>query len=386
MGFDLLLAGGTGNKLFSEALMGCLVEVRVEQSLNEPTKFGIRFLDDIEKGKMVKDSVAELKIGQLVTVAVRKGDGYAVLVRGPILRNKGKITLGGPGSEFQVEGVDRREELSREYREGSWAGRASDVATLLLSPVYPGPDMGQTTQPYDPTGNALPQRGTDLDFLTKNAAENGFNFWITYENVKEVPGAALLLREVAHWKESPPLQASPGPNLPAVIPLGKKPTTIRVNVPQDQCPNVTKFELSRDGDRPNQVRTATKNISDGGSDPVTATDASAPLGGAGQKPVESQVARFLQPKPQGDAPSARTVNEAALREAAFFVKAEVATTRYLLDGLLEPHQVVAVEGLGGSNAKTPFFVQEALHVINGQAHFIQAKLATNAEIPEGAFP
>jgi hypothetical protein len=382
MGFDVLLAGGTTNRLFGEDLMGCLVEVRIEQSLSEPTKFAVRFLDDIEDGKMVKASVPELKIGQLIAVAVDNGEGYAGLVRGPILRTKAQMTLGGPGSSFQVEGIDRRDELSRDFKEGNWTGRASDVAMLMLTPIYPGADVGGTTEMHDPMGNPLPQRGSDLDFLKKNAAENGFHFWVTYEGVAEIPGGTLTMREVAHWKESPPLQDGSPVGAPPVIPLGDSPTTIRYHVPQDQCPNITKFDLSRDGDAPNQVRTATQNTTDGGQDAVTETDPAAPLGGQGQTAASSQIPRFLPPRPQGNAQATRTINQAVLREAGFYVKAEVATTRYLLGSVLEPHQVVAVEGLGGPNGTTPFRVESVTHVINGQAHFMQAKLATNAEVPE----
>ncbi len=89
----------------------------------------------------------------------------------------------------------------------------------------------------------------------------------------------------------------------------------------------------------------------------------------------------MAPQPQGNAQTTRTINEAALREAGFFVKAEVSTTRYLLTDVLEPHQVIGVEGIGGVNSATPFRVAEVTHVINGIAHLMDAKLETNAQIP-----
>jgi hypothetical protein len=379
MGFDLLIAGGNENRLFSKGLMDCLVEVRVEQSLDEPTKFAIRFLDDIENGQMVKASLPELAIGQLVTIAVRARDGLKGLVRGPILRTSSKMTLGGPGSSYQVEGIDRRDELSREFREGAWSGRASDIATILLSPVYPAPDVGRTEEMHDPE-RPLPQRGTDLDFLTRNAAQNGFHFWVSYQGVAEVPGGTMSVIEQVHWKESPALGASAPTRIIDLIPFDESALPIRWNVPQEQCPNVTGFTLSRDGTRPNQVRTETQNTGDGGQDAVTASDTSSPVGGQGQTASQSQTPRFIVPTPQGDAQSTRTINRAALREAGFYVKAEVNTTRYLYGDVLEPHQVIPVEGLGGSNGQTPFRVQEVTHVVNSQAHFMQAKLATNAEV------
>ena len=80
MGFDLLIAGGTDNRLFSDDLLSCMVEVRVEQTLDQPTRFAVRFQDDIEDGKLKKASVPELKVGEIVTIAVDRGeDQYAEL-------------------------------------------------------------------------------------------------------------------------------------------------------------------------------------------------------------------------------------------------------------------------------------------------------------------
>ncbi|MEM7525789.1 MAG: hypothetical protein AAF360_18950, partial [Pseudomonadota bacterium] len=179
MGFDLLIASGTSNKILNQELLGCVAEVRVEQSLDEPTKFAVRFLDDIvegdgmglKKGQLRKPQLKELKIGQIISIAVNKDDEeYACLVRGPILETDQETTQGGPGSWFEIKGVDRRDELSRNFREGAWAGKASDVATMLLSNVYPGPKVDPTTETHDQEGEHLPQRGSDLEFLTKNAA------------------------------------------------------------------------------------------------------------------------------------------------------------------------------------------------------------------------
>lgn len=394
MGFDLLVAGGSGNALFPEDLVACLVEARVEQSLDDPTRFAIRFLDDIDDGKLTKAGLLEfrltkaglpeLQIGKLVTIAVSRGDGdgdgYVCLARGPILEYKQEMTLGGPGSWFEIRGVDRRDELAREYREGAWAGRASDVARLLLAPVYPVADVQATEEMHDMDGNALPQRGSDLDFLKKNARENGYHFWISYERVAQVPPRNLTLLERAHWKASPPLQDAPGPGLP--LPLAEDSITIRYNVPQGQCPNVTKFMLSTQGDRPSQVRTGTLNTADGGNDPVTVQDQASPLGGLGTGLAATAPVRFMPPQPEGNAQTGRTINQAALREAGFFVKAEVSTTRYLLTDVLQPHQVVAVEGVGESSGTVAFRVAEVTHVINGLAHFMDAKLETNARMSD----
>jgi len=314
MGFDLLLAGGPGNTLFPGDLLSCLVEARVEQSLDEPTRFAVRFQDDIVDGKSQKAGLPELKIGALLTIAVSKGNGddYTCLVRGPILDHDQELTLGGPGSWFEVQGVDRRDELARDYREGAWTGRASDVARLLLSPVYPQAEIDRTDEIHDAEENPLPQRGTDLEFLKKNASENGYHFWIVYEQVVQGP-AGLSLTEKAQWKASPKLQDSAGPGIPLPLPLGNDPVTLRYNVPQSQCPNVTKLKLTTEGDRPTQVRTSTLNTTDGGNDGMTVSDQASPLGDQGEGLAAHAPPRFIVPEPQGNAQAGRTINEAALR-------------------------------------------------------------------------
>jgi hypothetical protein len=383
MGFDLLIAGGPDNRMFSDDLLSCLVEVRVEQTLDQPARFAVRFQDDIEDGKLKKASLPELQIGQLVTIVVDRGqDRYQCLCRGPILEHESKMTRGGPGSSFTIHGPDRRDELAREVRQQSWSGRASDVARLLMAAVYPVADIQQTDEVYDLNGNSLPQRANDLEFLTKTAADHGYHFWVTYSGTAEAPPSNLSVTETANWKSSPPLQDGAPVGVPPVLPLASDALTLRYNVPHDQCANLTKFELSTDGARPSSASTTTRNLTDGGDDPVQVTDQAAPMGGSGQGLAQRAPARALTTRPQGNSQDARRRNQAALRDAGFFVSADISTTRYLLNDVLEPHVVVTVEGIGGLNGKTPFRVAHVTHVINGIGHFMDAKIETNVQLPQ----
>ncbi len=384
MGFDLLIAGGTANRIFGEDLLACLVEVRVEQSLDQPTRFAIRFQDDIEDGKLKKAGLAELQLGEIVTIAVDRGqDRYACLCRGPILAHESEMTIGGPGSTLTVLGPDRRDELAREVRDQNWPGRASDVVRMLLAPTYPLTDVEATQELYDLNGNALPQRDNDLEFVTRLADDHGYHFWVGYTGTTETPAGTLTVIETAHWKSSPALQDGAPAGLPPVLPLSDDTVTLRYNVPREECPNLTRFALATDGARPSTVSAATQNLTDGGEDPVEVTDQAAPMGGAGQGLAARAPAREMTPRPQGNAQEARRRNRAALRDAGFFVSAEISTTRHMLGDLLEPHQVVAVEGVGGANGRTPFRVASVTHVINGVGHFMDAEIETNVQLPDG---
>lgn len=383
MGFDLLLAGGTDNRLFSDDLLSCVVEVRVEQTLDQPTRFAVRFQDDIEGKKLKKAGLRELQLGELVTIAVDRGDGrYACLCRGPILQRESQVTRGGPGSSFTVLGHDRRDELARSDRDQNWSGRASDVARQLITPVYPQIEVDQTDEVYDLNGNSLPQRANDLDFLTRTAADNGLHFWITYSNVADLPGGSMSVTETAKWKASPPLQSGLPAGVPPALPLADDALTLRHNVAPGQCANLTKFTISTDGARPSSASGSSRNLTDGESDAVDARDPDAPIGGQGQSLAQRAPARQFRPRPQSGARNMRRRTEAALGDAGFFVSAEISTTRYLLKDVVEPHQVVAVAGIGDDNDRTPFRVKSVTHVINGIGHFMDGEIETNAQIPD----
>jgi hypothetical protein len=84
MGFGAIIATGDNNELLSEELMDCVTEIRVEQSLDEPTRFAIRFQEDIEDGEPRVMQSSELQCEEIITIAVEQDGALVCLVRGPI--------------------------------------------------------------------------------------------------------------------------------------------------------------------------------------------------------------------------------------------------------------------------------------------------------------
>ena len=199
MSFGAIIASGTSNTLLSQALSECLIEVRVEQSLDEPTRFGIRVREDISDGEPMAARAAELKKDQIISIAVEKDDGLLCLVRGPITDSQAEFTLGGPGSWFEVHGTDRRGELGRQCIQTAWEGRASDAARTVLGAYGFTPDVQDTNHVYTAAKETLNQRATDLDFLKTQARENGFFFWLTFDAT--LAGTALTVTETAHFRD-----------------------------------------------------------------------------------------------------------------------------------------------------------------------------------------
>lgn len=374
MGFGAVIGIGEQNQLLGEDLAGCMVEVRVEQKLDEPTLFAIRFIEDIVDGKPVKASQPALQAGSLITIAAEGESGLQCLVRGPILEQESNMTLGGPGSTFTIKGIDRRDLLDRECRETSWSGTASTAAMSILGPVYPLQDLGVTEKVFGPQGETLNQRGSDLKFLADLAKQNNFHFWITYD-CQAVPGALTVL-EKAHWTSSPPRPEDGGLGLPALIPSSG--LALRVHVPKESCPNVTAFQLTVDSRRPSQYRGNALNATDLGKDTATETDPQPASKGGSQRVESLDGARDLCMPGQGDPQETRTRAQAALTEAGWFVNATASTSRHLYGGLLMPHDVISVEGVGKKNGNAAFRVKDVTHVINAGAHLMDVILQCNA--------
>ena len=83
--------------------MDCVSEVRVEQFLDEPTRFAIRFQEDLEEGEPRIMQSPELQCEQIITVAVEIAAALVCLARGPITERKSSLTLGGPGSWYEID-------------------------------------------------------------------------------------------------------------------------------------------------------------------------------------------------------------------------------------------------------------------------------------------
>ncbi len=134
MGFGAIILSGDDNRLLSEDLTDSLTEVRVEQFLDRPTRFAMRFQEDYnDDGEPRMVGATQLSPEQMITVAVEDGDGLKCLVRGPITELKSSFALGGPGSWFEVHGMDRRVEMSRVCQRRAWVGMASGAAQSILS-------------------------------------------------------------------------------------------------------------------------------------------------------------------------------------------------------------------------------------------------------------
>ncbi|MEO1468607.1 MAG: hypothetical protein AAFV86_06105 [Pseudomonadota bacterium] len=376
MGFGAILTTGDANAALPPALAGAVAEVRVEQPLDGPAQFAIRFIDDLRDGRPLVADDPALAIGTMLSVLVEVDGALTCLVRGPVTDHRSSLMFGGPGSAFDVVGLDRLDLLDRACRIERWSGRASDVASTLLAAVFDAVVVENTPRVFEEGDATLNQRSTDLDFLMEIAVRNNLHLWVGYEASRSLTGA-IRITETANLASSPRRPEGAGGLLAGVISL--VPTTqveLRVQVPGRQT--VTEFEIAVDSRRPS--RFAIGSMARGDGRPVT-TEASDPQPPAGEGPVRLDgigEARDLCMVGSGDPVETQTRAESALTEAGWFVRARASTSTALLGGVIGAHDVVRAVGVGPRLGAAAFRVRHATHVITAAHHMIDADLDSNS--------
>jgi hypothetical protein len=392
MGFGAIIASGEKNKLLRDDLLDCITEVRVEQFLDEPTRFAIRFQEDIRDGEPFIMKSPELQCEQMITIAVQVGDKIKCLVRGPITDVKCSVMLGGPGSSFEIHGQDRRIEMDRECKRRDWFGLESEAAARILKDEYKfrksciqktSKHYGTTRQNQEPTTETLNQRATDEAFLRQIACRNNLYFWIEYDcerNGLDPSGAALKVEEIANLRPSPPRPVDAEDLVDCEERIQLKPrvnVTLRVNVEMEQCQNVTTFDMTMNFERPSQFKGTAVNDRAGKERRTFAEDRQPPLAKGGMRLANCNPDRILCITTAGSEEELQRKGQAALTEAGWFIDATASTTAHMLGGVLLPHDEVEVQGLGEEHSGL-YQVKAVTHVINAADHFMDLELRRNA--------
>lgn len=386
MGFGAIIASGDDNAFLPEDLTSCLVEVRVEQRLDDPTKFAIRFQEDIRDGAPFVMGASQLQPEQVITIAVKVEDEIHCLVRGPITEIKCSVMQGGPGSWFEARGQDRRAEMDRQCFQFAWEGRASDAARQIVDSYGFRGEVEETSIRYGQETQTLNQRATDLDFIKQIARQNNLHFWVTYDcriNGLNPLRQTLTVDEIANVKSSPVRNGLGSVPLPQIPLVPSTDVSLRVNVEQDQCPNVTSFELDEDRERPTSFRGSAVNDHDLRTDSTSAEDVQPAIrGGTDRLTALTGIERRVCITTAGNSQELQNRAESALTEAGWFVNAQASTTLHMLKGVLAPHEVTEIAGLGPRHSG-PYRVKQATHVINAAVHAMDLVLQSNSVQPGG---
>lgn len=378
MPFGASILFGDDNAPLPDALSQWLAEVRVEQELNKPTRFAVRFEDDLCGDAPAVQGRPEIAANTMLSVLVPSGSRSICLVRGRITRLKSSMQLGGPGSWVEAHGEGRQVEMDRNTVQANWAGPEASIVESILRSYDFNPDIANVEGRNWTDSEPLNQRGSDLAFLDKIASENGVDFWIDYD----VGDPNLLtglqeISETAHFRISPPVSDA----LPfsigefSLIPTADAPT-LRVNVAGNRCPNVNAFAAEIDSERPNSARSQGVDTAAGETDRASSQSDPDTQGEGPTITAIDGVTRQIAVTGPGGGEDQRRRQEAALRAASWFVEATVSTSAHMLGAVLTPHQIVRVEG-AGATWSIPYQVKSVLHVVNGADHLMDVKLRSN---------
>lgn len=371
--YQIAVDGEPDNGLTTEA-----AEIEVQQTIDGPTTFRVKFAIDICGGEFNLLDDARLNPGdpdtEVTIVAHLNGESH-VLAHGIITERKVNLVEGGPGSSLEINCQDRRRVMDRQPHSAPHEGTASQIAERILSSYGFETDVTETEIQYEEDKGTLNQaEETDLAFVTKLAGRNGHRFWIDWEVGAGFAGFELT--ETAHFKPSPPQPETNGLGFVAPLLLAPEATAeLKLNV-GDGCSNVASFELHSNAEAPNQ----SGPIRRVNADDAEVAESSVPeptTEKLGEQPTAPSQARERRLVTAGDAQEARVRSQAALNDASWSVQATAETTVQALDAFVAPHQIVKVSGAGVLNSGD-YFVKAVTHTVDPAAHKLRIELLRNA--------
>jgi phage protein D len=325
--------------------------VAVEQCFGEPTTFSLRLPLRIMGGDYPTLSDARIGPGSSITIVAETASARACLVHGPVCGQQITFVRGGAGNVVEVLGADESITLDREDKVKVFSQTTDDKAA---KDVLTGAGLKADTEPtqasHSDDGRALVQAETDLQFLQRLAARNGYFLWFTSQEDGETTG---------HFRP-PDLAGAPV----RLAVNGAKPAFDRLQVGWDvERPTAAVAQASDSHDTPLI----------GG--PVT----SSPLKALGTEPFASlagpaRTLRLSYPADKGDELTARAT--AAVVEGSWFAHARAITTAGRAKAIVQPGTIVDLQGVG-KRLSGPWLCSHVRHDITASAHQMDVTLIRN---------
>lgn len=354
-----------------------LSEARIEMELSKPTRYAIRFDDDLCGDEPVFEQKDEFKAERCLGVFAVVNDELECLVYGPVTEVKSAAVLGGAGSWVEVHGEDRRVEMARVGVTAKYTGKASDAVAKILRAHKFEASTQPTIIQYDDK-NALTQSATDLAFVDDLARRNNMEFWISYKASRVSQDSAVELTETANFRTSPPRE-QPGPKagIPPHPPKLSAPNEhlLKVNPPGDECPTVNRFQAKINYERPTAARGFAMTDKDDQAVVEQIVESAGPPLERTAVPITG-VERTAISAPKATDEEAFLAKEALVNERSWFVEVECSSTLEQLDFLVRPHQIVQVAN-AGPRLSGAYQVMKALHVVTASDHFMDFTLRAN---------
>ncbi|MFI2810795.1 MULTISPECIES: hypothetical protein [Microbulbifer] len=386
------IVSGSGGTPWTREQRQCVLEIRSEHKLNDPTSFSI-LMHDLPDRQGVRHRL--LAPGRKVAVLVRPRDRgeWHVLFQGKVSEVEEHQTQGGVGSTILYRGQDIRTIMAARSYTGAWSGQVDAVMKHLIEQDFAEHHVdAPENNELDEEENPLGQNSNNLDFLRTQAIAFGHNFWVSYARVPEAtPGLgdlnplddsepSVTVTPKIHWARSPYFEEGGAPStggvaaaaqaLPVLGGEDTGPISFKVNVNRASCPNVTSFEVMSEG---SNVQTMPEQ-SGSQTTPGVPSPPTNPL----EPPPDDDtpgihfVPRAVQPGGDGE-----QVNEALEQERAFDRKVKLSTTLAMLKKLCIPNELATLEGVPEAVANRLFRISDATHVIRIDGHWMDAVLESD---------
>jgi len=328
--------------------------VEVTEAVGASTTFCLFYDFHIQDGDL--PLLTEPKLGPEAEIALRvpDGDATAVLVRGPVTRQRILLTTGGEGSVLEVIGADATVALAREHKVHVWPSTtdAAAITELLASAGLAARVTLPSTVVHVDTKSALVQREPDLHLIKRLARRNGCWFWLEYD-----PIAAIATARV----ERPPVDQSPA---------------MQLHLSGDER-NLEQTVVEWDVERVVATDAANRDVF-GATDMDGAVDRS-PLSGLADNQLADVVTKSRKARlsvPVDDAGDLVVRSEAALIEDGWFVRATFSAQARVIKGVVRAHSVVELHG-AGSRHSGKYLVSRVVHRVDDAEHWMDVTLVRN---------
>lgn len=337
-----------------DASMAQPARVQVTEAVGASTTFSLFYDFHIEDGDF--PLLKEDRLGPEAEIAVQvlDGDTTAVLVRGPVTRQRISVLTGGEGSVLEVIGADATVALAREHKVHVWPSTTDAAAiTELLSAAGLAAKVDlPSTVVHVETKNSLVQREPDLHLIRRLARRNGCWLWLEYDPVAGVPTARV---------ERPPVG---------------QPAAMKFHLAGADR-NIDEATIEWDVERVVAADADNRDVF-GATDMEGAVERS-PLTGLADKALADIVAKPRKARLSvavDDAGDLLVRSEAALIEDGWFVRATLRARARVLKQVVRAPSVVELHG-AGSRHSGKYLVARVSHSIDDDDHWMDVTLVRN---------
>jgi phage protein D len=328
--------------------------IEVTEAVGASTTFSLFYDFHIEDGDFAL--LKENKLGPEAEIALRvpDGDQQAVLVRGPVTRQRMSVLAGGQSSVLEVIGGDVLVPLAREHKVHVWPSTtdAAAISEILSSAGLAAQVSLPSTVVHVETKNSLVQREPDLHLIRRLARRNGCWVWLEYDPLAVTPTVHV---------ERPRVDASPD---------------IEFYLAGDKR-NIDEAMIEWDVERVLSADAANRDVF--AADDMDGSVDRSPLSSLADQAfadIVSKPRRARLSVPVDDAGDLKVRSEAALIEEGWFVCATLSVRSRVLKRVVRAPSAVSLRGAGSRHSGN-YLVTRVTHRIDDDDHWMDVTLIRN---------